>query len=86
MFHKEADFLDDHLQRKVGLGWSSEAVDVNIHGLWESSTQRYLTRTDFFFKASPSHPTTQCGGTEFGLTASSAGLCFSLCIVAQASQ
>ena len=47
---QKADFLDGHLQRKMGLGWSSEAVDVNIPGLWESSTKRYLTRTVFFFK------------------------------------
>ena len=32
---KEAHFLDGHLQRNVGLGWSSEAVNVNIHDFLE---------------------------------------------------
>ena len=29
-------FLGWHLQRNVGLGWSSEAVNVNIHGFLEA--------------------------------------------------
>ena len=33
---KEAHFLDGHLQRNVGLGCSSEAVNVNIHDFLEA--------------------------------------------------
>ena len=33
---KASDLLDGLPQRKVGLGWSSETVDVNIDALWEA--------------------------------------------------
>ena len=49
---KEAHFLDGHLQRNVGLGWSSEAVNVNIHGFLEAlnvkdrSSEKFIDETN----------------------------------------
>ena len=49
---KEAHFLDGHLQRNVGLGWSSEAVNVNIHGFLEAlnvkdrSPEKFIDETN----------------------------------------
>ena len=56
---KEAHFLDGHLQRNMGLGWSSEAVSVNIHGFLKAlnvkdrSPEKFIDETNV--KVSPRH-------------------------------
>ena len=49
---KETHFLDGHLQRNVDLGWSFEAVNVNIHGFLEAlnvkdrSPEKFIDETN----------------------------------------